>query len=325
MRSAGLEREDSSMQNRERAWLWLSAAVSSVVGFILVLNDSGAGWFLIIMGIVYIGASTRAGQELPESDPTYRRWGLVSVTVLLVALTVIVGALVSCGPAPEPALPPTQAGLPNPASVFCEEHGGRLDIRTEASGGQVGICIFPDGSECEEWAFLRNECQPASMATQLSAPTSAPIVDPAATPPAGWEAYTHPTLGYSFFYPAGSTFESTDPAQYTLVVGPLEADDHWPWFNIAHPDESDYHPPSDIDLQAWLAEASRLPGEVLGTRSIAGEAAVHTRFDDPRGPQAYSDDRYYFVHDGQLYELTIMHTGKEDWSVYDRFLDSFHF
>jgi putative hemolysin len=220
---------------------------------------------------------------------------------------------------------PTEIGLPNPASAFCEEQGGRLEIRTDDSGGQVGICIFADGSECEEWAFFRNECQPGSIATQAAAPTSAPVVEAGATPPEGWETYIHPTLGYSFFYPAGSTLESTDPAQYTLVVGPLDNDDHWPWFNIAHPDENDYHPPSDIDLQAWLAEASRLPGEVLGTRSIAGEAAVHTRFDDPRGPQAYSDDRYYFVHDGQLYELTIMHTGKEDWSVYDRFLDSFHF
>jgi len=71
----------------------LSAAVSFVVGFILVLNDSGAGWFLIIMGIVYIGASTRAGQELAASNPSLVRRGLVGVTLLLVLLTVVVGAV----------------------------------------------------------------------------------------------------------------------------------------------------------------------------------------------------------------------------------------
>jgi putative hemolysin len=49
-------------------------------------------------------------------------------------------------------------GLPNPASVHCEEVGGTLDIRPDASGGQVGYCIFPDKSECEEWALLRNQC-----------------------------------------------------------------------------------------------------------------------------------------------------------------------
>jgi|GEM_PF-1349407 hypothetical protein len=48
-------------------------------------------------------------------------------------------------------------GLPNPASVNCEEVGGTLDIRDEGDG-QVGYCLFPDGSECEEWALLRNEC-----------------------------------------------------------------------------------------------------------------------------------------------------------------------
>ena len=50
-------------------------------------------------------------------------------------------------------------GMPNPASVFCEEQGGRLDIRTGADGGQFGVCIFADGSECEEWAFYRGECR----------------------------------------------------------------------------------------------------------------------------------------------------------------------
>jgi putative hemolysin len=50
-------------------------------------------------------------------------------------------------------------GLPNPASQFCADQGGELEIREEAEG-QVGICIFPDGSECDEWAFFRGECAP---------------------------------------------------------------------------------------------------------------------------------------------------------------------
>ena len=50
-------------------------------------------------------------------------------------------------------------GLANPASVFCEENGGTLEIRDQAAG-QVGYCVFPDGSECEEWAYYRGECAP---------------------------------------------------------------------------------------------------------------------------------------------------------------------
>jgi hypothetical protein len=80
------------MDNRQRAWLWLSAAVSFVVGLVLVLNDSGAGWFLIIMGTIYIGALTRPGQGLVASNPSLVWWGLVGITLLLVLLAVVVGA-----------------------------------------------------------------------------------------------------------------------------------------------------------------------------------------------------------------------------------------
>ena len=81
------------MQNRQRTWLWLAAAISFIVGLILVLNDSGAGWFLIIMGFVYIGTSTRAGQAMAASNPSLVRWGLIGVTLLLVLLVVVVGAI----------------------------------------------------------------------------------------------------------------------------------------------------------------------------------------------------------------------------------------
>jgi putative hemolysin len=50
-----------------------------------------------------------------------------------------------------------EIGMPNPASVYCEEQGGTLEMR-EGEGGTVGFCIFEDGSECEEWAFFNGEC-----------------------------------------------------------------------------------------------------------------------------------------------------------------------
>jgi putative hemolysin len=54
-------------------------------------------------------------------------------------------------------------GLPNPASAYCEEQGGTLEIRS-GEGGQVGVCVFADGSECDEWAFFRGECAPGDSA-----------------------------------------------------------------------------------------------------------------------------------------------------------------
>lgn len=69
--------------------------------------------------------------------------------------------LAACTAAPTPAPTATPAvGLPNPASVFCQEQGGQLKIERDAAGNESGLCLFPDGSQCEEWAFLRGECQP---------------------------------------------------------------------------------------------------------------------------------------------------------------------
>lgn len=51
-----------------------------------------------------------------------------------------------------------QAIMPNPASVYCEQNGNKHEIRTAADGSQSGICIFPDGSSCDEWAYFRGEC-----------------------------------------------------------------------------------------------------------------------------------------------------------------------
>jgi putative hemolysin len=46
-----------------------------------------------------------------------------------------------------------------PASENCVAVGGTLEIR-QGEGGEVGYCVFADGSECEEWALFRGECTP---------------------------------------------------------------------------------------------------------------------------------------------------------------------
>lgn len=82
----------------------------------------------------------------------------------LLAFMIVVIALSACSTPPTqvPTDDPT-AGLPNPASVYCEQNGNKLEIRTAADGSQSGVCVFPDGSTCDEWAFFRDECRPASL------------------------------------------------------------------------------------------------------------------------------------------------------------------
>ena len=57
-----------------------------------------------------------------------------------------------------------QPNIPNPASVYCEQNGNTLEIRTAADGSQSGVCVFPDGSTCDEWAYFRGECGPGTPA-----------------------------------------------------------------------------------------------------------------------------------------------------------------
>jgi putative hemolysin len=83
-----------------------------------------------------------------------------------ILLFVVLSWLVGCTAAPTPVM------LANPASVYCDEQGGKLEIRTDADGGQYGVCIFEDGSECEEWAFFRGECKPEESDTQIANPAS---------------------------------------------------------------------------------------------------------------------------------------------------------
>jgi putative hemolysin len=93
--------------------------------------------------------------------------GIVGTLLLAFLIGVVMCELVfapvgSTGPesGEEASSSSAEVGLPNPAAVYCEEQGGRVEIRTDADGGQYGICIFADGSECDEWAFYRGECGP---------------------------------------------------------------------------------------------------------------------------------------------------------------------
>ena len=81
-------------------------------------------------------------------------------TLLILLVLISLQLSVACSPAPTSPTP--QANMPNPASVHCEQNGGKLELRQDASGGITGVCVFPDGSKCEEWAYFRRECKPGN-------------------------------------------------------------------------------------------------------------------------------------------------------------------
>lgn len=126
--------------------------------------------------------------------------------------------LASCSLAP--STPTPVPNMPNPAAVYCEQQGGKSEIVTAADGSQSGRCVFPDGSQCDEWAYFRGECQPGTSvvtprpmvsptptsasltATPVSASTPEPTVLPPLVIDESWATYTNDKYGFSFRYPA---------------------------------------------------------------------------------------------------------------------------
>lgn len=81
------------------------------------------------------------------------RFRLVSILLLLAAIWL---AACASGQGKQEDVKPG-VGLANPASVYCQELGFKEETR-ENELGQHGVCIFPDGSECDSWDFLAGRC-----------------------------------------------------------------------------------------------------------------------------------------------------------------------
>ena len=78
-----------------------------------------------------------------------RTFGLVAL--LAISSLTLAGCNKSETPVEE-----NNAEIANPASVYCEDNGGTLNL-------EEGLCMFDDGSFCEEWSYYRGECQPGDI------------------------------------------------------------------------------------------------------------------------------------------------------------------
>jgi putative hemolysin len=234
-------------------------------------------------------------------------------------LALLMGSILSASCRSIQTNPTTESKIPNPASVFCVQNDGKLELRQDAAGGVAGICVFPDGSECEEWAYFRKECKPGDS---LMKPVPATVIEIASD---GWKIYRNEELGYSFHYPVNTKISMNDEPLKSISIVPEKDGEGWPSIGISHPrDREEYRPPEGTDLLKWLTDHNLL-GEVQSQSiQIAGTTAIHFRHE--RSPQSYAFDSYFFTHADQLYMITIGHTeDKEDWELYNHFLESFKF
>ena len=88
-------------------------------------------------------------------------------TTRLIAAVLMAGSLMAaCGgdDAPVSTNPPTSDGgaqVANPASQYCIDQGGTLEIVDETAG-QVGYCNLPDGTRIEEWEYFNASQSPST-------------------------------------------------------------------------------------------------------------------------------------------------------------------
>ena len=195
--------------------------------------------------------------------------------------------LAACGG--EESTPVANVDLANPASVYCEDNGGTLELRSDNEGNVNGVCIFADGSECDEWAFFRGECGPGgadapAAATQAEttgvSPTAFPTLMPIdAAAYESWWTYTHPDYGFSLLLPEDWVVEEVtvgDPLLngHLLNLHPRVDETLNIRLTFRHPDE---------DVLLWPTGVGA--GELIeqGTLPVAGEDARRIYFVCPTG------------------------------------------
>ncbi len=89
---------------------------------------------------------------------------ILKILCMILLSTFILGCKAQVDATPTETMGTDEAAIANPAAVYCENQGYHVEVRTDADGNQYGLCIFPDGSECDEWAYFRGECAPTGQA-----------------------------------------------------------------------------------------------------------------------------------------------------------------
>ena len=145
---------------------------------------------------------------------------LMGISIMGLIALLVSGCTPTAAQAIEPpAVTPTgeASDVANPAAAFCEAQGYDYEIREAADGGQTGVCVAEDGSECEAWAFQRGECSLDPVDGRADDADDADDASPA-DGPAESPTYTNADYGFAFSYPPEWTL-TEDPGGYEVAGG----------------------------------------------------------------------------------------------------------
>ena len=138
-----------------------------------------------------------------------------------------------------------------------------------------------------------------------------------------WQPYYSKKFGYAFSFPGDCAVVSKNLDEALQVSTATTTGEGWPCLQVTHYDSDFYHPPAGTDLQQWIVDWEIHHDEMDTDVEIAGLPTVHLITKAAKGAYAY--DEYYFSKGEQLFRILIVHCGKQDWDLYDRFLSGFIF
>ncbi|PKH21266.1 hemolysin [Enterobacterales bacterium CwR94] len=79
----------------------------------------------------------------------------MKLSALSIALPVLMISACQSQPKSD-APPPPNVGMANPASVYCQQKGGKL-IPVIDQQGERGDCLLPSGERLDEWTLFRRD------------------------------------------------------------------------------------------------------------------------------------------------------------------------
>ena len=80
----------------------------------------------------------------------------MSISRVIRILITSAGTLLALAACTTAAPPAPVVGMANPASVYCVQRGGALEI-VKGPAGERGMCHLADGTAVEEWELFRRD------------------------------------------------------------------------------------------------------------------------------------------------------------------------
>ncbi len=111
-------------------------------GFYGIVADDGERYLPADLPAEYRqdGLRVRFVVDVMKDTATIQMWGTP------VEIVDIPWACARCG---------GDAGIANPAAVWCTEQGHTYEIRKNPDGSEYGVCIFANGTEVDAWDYYR--------------------------------------------------------------------------------------------------------------------------------------------------------------------------